>query len=152
MKRMTTRTAIIGGAAAAALLLGGGVAFAFWTSNGSGTGTAEAGVTTALTITPVAAPTDLYPDGPAQLVTVNVANDSDSDVKLASVDVDVTSAPPLCLLADFTVTTVDTDIIIPGGGNVDVDAANIALENTAVNQDACKGATLGLTFTAVPAA
>lgn len=152
MKRMTTRTSIIAAAAAASLLVGGGVAFAFWTSSGTGSGSAVAGDTSAVTLTAVAPPTGLYPGGPAQTVQVKVANPDANDVKLANVAVTVTGAPAGCLVDDFDVTTVDTGIVVPGNGSVTVDAATIALVNTALNQDKCKGATLDLGFEAIPAA
>ena len=44
----------------------GGIAFAYWTQGGSGSGGATAGTTTAITVNQTGAPTGLYPGGPAQ--------------------------------------------------------------------------------------
>ena len=57
MRRMTTRRIVIAGATAGAVLLTGGVAFAFWSSTGTGDGTAGVASTAAeLTVTQIGTP------------------------------------------------------------------------------------------------
>ena len=88
MRRMTMRRITIVGATAGAVLLTGGVAFAFWSSSGTAAGTAEvAEVAENLTVNQVGIPTNLYPGGPAQDVTVKVDNTTATDIQLATVTV-----------------------------------------------------------------
>ena len=55
---------LVGAAALVAVLALGGLAFAYWTQGGSGSGTSSAGTTTAITVNQTGAPSGLYPGGP----------------------------------------------------------------------------------------
>ena len=52
-------------AAVVVVLTTGGLALAYWTQSGSGSGTSTAGTTSAITINQTGSPSGLYPGGPA---------------------------------------------------------------------------------------
>jgi hypothetical protein len=155
------KTFAIVASATAAVLVGGGVAVAYWTTTGNGTGSATAGTTAALTVTQVGAPSGLFPGGPAQNLTINVENAGPSDVTVANVAVTITSVTPdpgnpitspACTTADFAVTSVGalpaSVVVTPGAPGSDL--ANVGtvrlVNNPSANQDACKGATVNLAY------
>jgi hypothetical protein len=150
MNRLSRRTSIIAASTAAAVLIAGGAAVAYWTTTGSGTGTATAGTTAPVTIAQVGSVTGLYPGGPAQTISFKVTNPNPGSVTLSAVAVAVSGTSDAgCTAADFTV--VDpTDVAGPlvGGGNFTSTTATIKMDNTASNQDACKSAAIDLTFAA----
>ena len=139
------------------LVVGSGVAYAFWTANGSGSGTGSttAGATNILTATSPAL-NPMYPGDAAQTVVITVNNTSATQAAYATqVVVAVTTGNAGCTADDFTLTggTVAVGKDIAAGGNVVLSAANlfvpptIKFHNTATNQDACKIATVTLTYT-----
>ena len=141
--------------AAVLTIAGAGVAFAYWTANGSGTGTASTGTSTGLSITGGTPTGDLAPGSAGQVVPFTVENPTDAagPQYLTGVTVAISAAwtPPLgCLKADYSVsvTTAPTTGDIAVGGSVTNGRATVLLANTGVNQDACKGASVPLTFTA----
>jgi hypothetical protein len=134
----------------------GGIAFAYWSSGGSGTGSAKTGTSTSFTVTstPATSP-ELTPGGPSQSVAFNVANPSTGTQTLTSVVVTVANADgsawtavPGCSAADYLLGTpaVTYGTIAPGGsvsGTVP-----LSMNNLASNQDACKNVTVPLYFVA----
>ena len=139
---------------AALTLIVGGVAFAYWSTTGSGTGSAATGNVVAVTINATSpAVTGLYPGGPAQNVSGNFNNPNSGSVYIqqVSVAVDPTwsagSTNP-CTAADFTVTApaANNAEIIKGNGVGAWGTATIKMNNLATNQDSCKGVTVPLVF------
>ena len=151
MKRNTRNSYVLMAAGAAALLLGGGVAFAFWTSSRTGTGTAAAATTESVDITQSGSITDLYPGGPGRTISIDIANANDSAVTIDEVTavVDGTSNPG-CTDADFAISgPVYAGGTIAGNATVTATDATISmLDRAGVNQDACKGVTIDLVFNA----
>jgi len=137
-------------------LAGGGVAFAYWTSSGSGTGSATTGVSVALTITAGTPVGVISPGGAGQTVQFTVTNPGPGVQSLAAVTVAIATAPGVpwvpptgCLLADYTAAI--TTAPVPGEIAVNgtkTGTATVTLANTGVNQNACQGATVPLYFTA----
>jgi hypothetical protein len=137
-------------------LAGGGIAFAYWTSTGTGTGSATTGASVALTITADTAVGTIAPGSAGQTVQFTVANPGPGVQNLTSVTVAIATGagvpwvpPTNCLLADYTaaITTAPT----PGPMAVNATrtgTATVTLANTGLNQDACKGASVPLYFTA----
>jgi hypothetical protein len=82
--RKIQKTAIVGGTVAT--LLAGGVAFAAWTSTGSGSGTVQAGSDAGLTVTADSVDT-LFPTINADIV-VHIKNENPYAVTLDSIDWD----------------------------------------------------------------
>lgn len=157
MRTKTKRTLSI--AAVTLLLLGGGsIAFAYWSAGGSGTGTALSASNTPITVNQSTVITGLQPGGAAQTISGTFTNANTSPVYVTSVTAAISGvakaggAPAgTCDASDYTlasaVMTVGAEV--PVGTTVGSwTGATIQFNNkTAVNQDACKGATVTLTYT-----
>ena len=102
---------------------------------------------------------DLYPGGPAQPISFSVTNPGTIPVTLSNVKIaistitnqDAASIGPLCDPSWFTITQPSpiNGPVAPGQTWVDSSSgASIVLNNGGVDQDACQGATVNLTFTA----
>lgn len=155
MKHTKRRLAIIA-TSTAAVLIGGGVAVAYWTSSGSGTGSAGVGNTAALQVSGVAAVGTLYP-GASTPVNFTVSNpDLNNAVQVNDVTVTVTGVnqvQPLtvgtCLASDFTVSHTAPLAPVTIAANSSANQGTFGgyllnMANTSSNQDACKGATVNL--------
>jgi len=147
-----TKKFIIAGVAAALVIGGGGAAFAYWTAQGEGTGTATTGVSVEFAVTSLAPVGDpLVPGGSTQSVTFTVANDSTTPQTLTSVTVAVANADGSewiavtgCSAADYT---LGTPSVVYGeiAGGADVSGTvTIAMNNLGTDQDACQGVTVPL--------
>ena len=140
--------AIVFGLVAAIVVAG--AAIAFWTSSGTGQGTATVGTSSGLPISAVTFGNTLYPGGksPVSFTITNSSANSAITVNQVAADTSfgatgVTGLPGGCLAADFTFPTYTVNQSIPAGGTLNVSvptAGGLAFANTAVNQDACKGA------------
>ena len=140
----------------AVVAIGGGMAFAYWTSTGVGTGNAVTGSSSNFTVTSVAAVGDpLTPGGTTQSVGFTVANPGSGSQSLSNVVVTVANADgsdwvavPGCSAADFTI-GVPAVVFgeIAGGANVP-GTVTVAMNNLPSDQDACKGVTAPLYFVA----
>ena len=134
-----------------------GGAYAYWTTTGSGSGSAAAGTNTAVTVAQVGTITDLKPGGAAQAVDYSITNSAASPQFVQSVTytIAVTKADGApagtCDNTDFTVTQDPTPVaadIAPGTTSYSPSGATLAMVNKGTNQDACKLATIAITFTA----
>ena len=143
-------------AAVAVVAIGAIGAYAYWTTTGSGTGSAGVGTSTPLTITQLGSVSNLVPGGPAQDIDFRVANGASFNQYVTGVTVVVdpawsagTSGNP-CNAADFTVTPIAWTAADLTPGNHDyvgaASGAKIAMINQTSNQDDCKGATVPLVF------
>jgi len=148
----------------AAVLVGGGVAVAYWTTTGNGTGTGAVGAgTTQVTVAQDSAVSGLVPGGPAKPLDFTVSNPTSGPLQISdvAVSVAVTSSPGTCSAADFSITqpskpSLGTPLQVAGGGSLSFTSAGsgatggtgaaIAMVNSSSNQDGCKGATLDLTY------
>jgi hypothetical protein len=141
-------TAIVGGV----LAVTGTAAFAYWTATGSGSGTAStANGSQALTIAQDAFNgTALTPGGLAQDVKGTITNSNAFNVPftLAAVPtVDSTHATAGCLAGWDTVALTTSPTSVAANNHADF-AGTVALTNLpSTNQDACKGATVTITYT-----
>ena len=135
-------------------LLATGVAYAAWTSTGSGSGTARATTSVNSTIDGGTHLADLYP-GAAKTVTVTVSNPNDYPVIVTSISAGSSDAVDGC--AADTVTS-DAVADVAGIDQVGAATATIAGKGTGTFQlvtrmkasatDACKGDTFNLPLTA----
>lgn len=144
------RSTLVISAAVAAVLVSGGVAFAYWTTTGTGTAAATVGTSGTVSVAQdLPAPSGLFPGGPAGTINYTVTNATAGDLMVSNVAVTVssTSAGAGCTAADFTVTPQWTAFQVLAGGTK-AGTATIAMNNTGSNQDACKGATVNLAFAA----
>jgi len=133
-----------------ASLVVAGAAIAFWTSSGTGQGTATVGTSSGLPISAVTFGNTLYPGGKSPVSFTITNSSANTAITVAQVAADtsfgatgVTGLPGGCLPADFTFPTFTVNQSIPAGGTLNLTvptAGGLAFANTAVNQDACKGA------------
>ncbi len=95
----------------------------------------------------------LSPGGPGQSVDFSITNGGSSPAYVQSVTVAInpSTLPTNCEASWFTIVQPSTpfDVTIPAGGTTTYQpsGAVIELQNLPFSQDACQGATLGLTFT-----
>ena len=155
------------GVVTAATLVGGGVAFAYWTTTGAGTGEAKVGTTEAITITGDVNAADLLaPGGLPREVSFTATNPAKfnqrlSKIKLVSISPDDGhSGCPTSVgdpSADFSM--ADVPMTFPGWRDLPAAPASgaptavvlpekgaLVMNNTTWDQDDCRGATLTLTF------
>lgn len=150
------RVAVIAGSSVA--LIGGGLAFAYWTTGGSGTGTAGTGTTNAITVNQTASSTTLVPDGSTTLSGdfTNTTNPGPVYITSITASIDAFSTQgdtnkPACTQADFELTTPTVTVgkDVPNGTNVSSwDGIVLHMKNLATNQDNCKNYSVPLTYTA----
>ncbi len=162
MKRFMNKK-VVAVALTAGLVFGSsGVAVAYFTSNGSGSGTATVGSTgaTDFSITTDGIDGTLYPGAAASPFNVKVTNNGYGTEYLGSVSVAINTNGldaatsdgtdiPGCLAAWFTVSSTATiNQSITSGGNYTLSTSEptIQLTEAGVNQDACQGHTVGITF------
>lgn len=156
-----TKKKVAAGALAAGLVAMTGVGYAYWTSDGTGTGTATTGTDVAWNVTTDAATGDaLSPDGPIQNVVINVKNDNSGTQRLERLDISVANSDGstwdgtgTCSAADFKVGTAAagdtfsitglTDDIAAGDTNSDHDV-DIQMVDTGANQDDCRNVNVPL--------
>jgi len=125
------------------------VAVAYWTGSGSGSGSGTVGnvgsVTLTGTVTPGSAP------GTSEPVSFTATNLGESPIQVTKVHlVSVTpdSGHAACETDDFTMADVTQDHQVPAETTDEPlpNDGSLAYANTAVSQDACKGATLTLSL------
>jgi hypothetical protein len=161
MKRFSLKSKVIAGAAAAVLVAGiGGAAFAFFTSNGSGQGSATVGSATPWTVDNIATTgPDLLPGVGTQTISFKVTNGSEAAQTLNAVhlviDADVNgdvldannanAAVAGCKAVDFV--PVDDNSTLPaslagstpGPAGVYSGSSTLTLTDSGSSQDACQG-------------
>lgn len=143
--------------AVSALMLGGaGVAFAYWTTTGAGSGEATTGTDIPITAVQTSSITDLRPGGTAQTLSGNFTNTNTGPVYVTNVVVTIESVTKDAGAAAGTCDATDYVIV---GGTMAVGAevpvgtaqgawtgATLAFVDKATNQDQCKLATVNLTY------
>jgi archaellin len=164
MRTFSTKKLVVTAAVAAVLVGTGTAAFAYWTSQGTGEGTATtAAAATTLVVDQMGTPTGMYPGDKEQDLVVKVTNPGPNKVQ-----VDFVSVVPTVRLADKATGTCDPSDYqvngkqLPASGVVALNWDAIELASGAdqsstntvqffdkdSNQDGCKGATLVLSYTA----
>lgn len=143
--------AVVAGAALVGLA-GSGTAYAYWTTSGSGTGSATTGTSSTFVVTTDAATGGLLtPGGPTDTVAFHVTNNNTGVQHLSAVSVIVAGAGGAawtavanCSAADYTVgTPVFTAGDVIAGATVD-GTVTIKMNNLGTSQDGCKLATVPL--------
>lgn len=142
-----------------ALLLGvSTAAVAYWTAGGSGTGTGVTGANSAITVVQTSTVSNLRPGGAAATLSGNFTNGNDSPVYVTSVTASISGvtkaggAPAgTCDATDYTLAgaTMTVNAQVPAGTAQGAwTGATVTFNNKpAVNQDACKGATVAFAYT-----
>ena len=140
-----------------ALLVFSGVALAYWTVVGSGTGTAQAAAGTSnLTVKQTTVLNNMYPGDTAQTISGNFDNPNLGPVYVTTVTASIASvtksgSPVVgCDATDFTLgaATATVNAEVPAGTAKGAwTGPTIKFNDKAgVNQDACKGATVNLSY------
>ncbi len=153
-----SRTKKLVAATAAVALLGSGAAFAYWTTGGSGTGTAATGTTANVVVNQTSTVTGLAPGAGAQTLSGNFTNSNSGPVYIASVTVSIASVTKAggapvgtCDATDYTLTGATMAIgaeVAAGNAVGSWTGATIRFnDKTSTNQDACKNATVNLSYT-----
>lgn len=154
MLRITKKRAFAVFSAVGVLAMAG-VAFAYFSSTGSGTATASVGSGSAMTIKGTVS-SNLYPGGSSP-VSFTIDNPSSAaqrvgTITLASIAVDaghstcskvITGGNPDFAMAPVVVNKV----FASGNGQTVTPTGTLVMNDTGVSQDACQGATLTLSLT-----
>ena len=155
MSRMTRKKKVALGTAA--LVCTGGVATAYWTAGGNGTGSASTGTNVAITAVQTSTVSAMGPGDSAQTLSGNFNNPNSGPVWVSTVTVSisgVTQAPGAvgsCAADDYTLanTVMTVNAQVPAGNaQGSWTGATIKFNNKpSTNQDGCKGATVQLAYT-----
>lgn len=173
MRTSTKIVAVVGGTALA--LSTAGVAFAYWTTSGSNTGSATSASGAAnLTVTQGTVPTGLAPSVAPVAVPGTIKNNAASSAYVTKLVVTITGVTgdgsivgsPACTAADYGLTATGTTALSKDSTTVQTLDLSIAQElaptaqinfpafkigfanDAAANQDNCKGASPTLSFVA----
>ena len=149
----------------AGLAIGGVVAYAYFTTTGSGTANGTVGSSSNLVIAGAlsggASDGNFYPGGPAQTVTFTITNNSPGNQVLTVIHLNAvhayanasdqsskTNAIAGCGTSDFSMANVTVNQDLAPGDTVLTPTGSISMVDTGLNQDACQGALLTFDFTA----
>jgi hypothetical protein len=123
-------------------------AFAYWTTTGAGTGSATNAASNGTLVLHATFAGGLTP-GKTEPVTFTADNAGTSSLQVGTITsvVSIDAGHVGCLPADFTVPTAVENTRVAAGATLFAlpTASTIAFADTAVNQDACKGAIVTLT-------
>ena len=134
------RRVVSGAVGAAALVMAGGVAYAVWTTNGTGATTAKTGKAAALEAQATIVGGPLYPGATADLKVV-VTNSNASPVTVTTVSAGAVTAGPGCTTPGVTVTTSGAaSFVVPANGSVTRTLTTAVAMSTASSSN-CQGAT-----------
>jgi hypothetical protein len=150
------------GLAAVAALAVAGVSFAYWTAGGSGTGSASAAnAQSALTVNQTTTLTAMYPGDSAQTISGNFDNPNSGPIYVTTVTAAVASVTKAagavagaCDATDFTLANAVMNVnaeesaTAAGAHTGSWTGATLKFnDKTSTIQDACKGATVNLSYT-----
>lgn len=151
-----TKRKVMTAVAGIAVVASGAVAFAFWTTTGTGSGGATAGTVGKLTVD-VAVADGSYPgDGPSGVaVTGKITNETTSAISVTSIvgDPDYAATNHLtvddehkaCDLTQFMVTMdalTGSPVTLDANGGSTAFTGKLVMSESGSNQDACQGAAL----------
>lgn len=148
MRKFSKKTSVLGVVVA---LVATAAAIAYWSTTGSGTGSAGVAADNGTLSLSATVPSGIAP-GTSKSVSFKASNPSSTDLRVASVSlssVTVDAAHADCDVDDFSMDSVTQNQTIAAGAS-NVALANSGLlefANSAVSQDDCKGATLTLNLT-----
>lgn len=144
MKRKTLALAVAGGLTVATA----GGAYAYWTTTGSGTGSATNASSNGTVVLHAAFANGLTPGG-SETVTYTADNAGTSSLYVGTISatVSIDAGHSTCLASDFTIpSTTSNTTVAPGATGVAAGTGTLSFANTAANQDGCKGAIVTLTL------
>ena len=157
MLKLTRKRAVAVGAVVSLAIAA--AAYAYWTSTGSGSGSASAaGAQSALTVNQTTTLSAMYPGDSAQTISGTFDNPNSGPIFVHTVTAAISSvtkaagAPTgTCDATDFTLAnataTVDAEIAAGNAKGAWTGPTLKFNDKTTTNQDACKGATVNLSYT-----
>lgn len=162
MRTFSKATIAVG--TAAAIITSASAAYAWWTTSGTGTGSATAGTVSqnlTLTASQVTAGDRLYPGGAAVALKIAVSNPNTYSVSLAGTTVAITSGSIKCgatpvpdawfTLAAATVTNTDITPaqvgVTPGAATLSPSGVTVQFNDAAIDQNVCKSAAVTFNLT-----
>jgi len=154
MRRFTRKTVAVM-ATIMVVIVGAGAAYAYWTNSGSGSGTAVTGTNAVITVNQTSVITGMYPGQPAQTLAGDFTNTNSGPTYVTAVTatgytIDATHVTAGCTVAGGNYTLGGTATVgadVPAGANQgEWTGLTVRMNNLGTNQDACKGATLTITY------
>src|SRR5262245_12150725 len=145
MRKHLTKKRVVVLAVVAAVAAIGATAFAYFTTTGSGTGSASVGTSSAVALHGTTVNT-LYP-GTSTEVDFTVDNPASGNPFVGTVKLDSVTTDPAhsgCTMSDFTMQDVLVNHNFPSGNGQSVTPTGTLAMADNGNQDACKGAPLTL--------
>ena len=142
----------------AVALVVGGLAYAYWTQGGTGSGSATNGTTSAITVNQTSTATGLYPGGPAVTLSGSFTNPNAHSVSISSITAAVhtlnsqtDSGKPACTAADFAIGGSSGASVVPAGTGVGSwTGLTVRMLDNSLNQDNCKNVSITIDYTANP--
>ena len=146
MRKLTKISAVIGGGAL--VIATAGAAYAYWTTTGSGTGSATTKASNGVIVLHASFASNALAPGLSTPVSFTADNGGASNLYVGTVHSVVSTSDALCLPADFTIADVVENQVIAAGasGAALTNGGSISFANSGVSQDACKSATITLTL------
>lgn len=141
---------LVAGAIGSSVLIGG-AAYAYWTTGGSGTGTAATSASLGDVELSGNLATALYP-GATQTLTIKAKNTNPGDVTIAAVYVTASFATqPLTDLCPLVATSLTGPFALTGGATTAVTLGDVSLSfvNTASDQSACINKPITISYSTV---
>jgi hypothetical protein len=135
-----------------------GIAFAYWTAGGSGTGSgASAGVQTPLTANQITTLAAMYPGDSPQTISGDFDNPNSGPIRVSTVTASIFSVTKAagapagsCDATDFTLAgaamTVNAEVPAGNGAGSFTGATIKFNDKAGTSQDACKGASVALAY------
>ena len=127
-----------------------GVAFAYWTTSGSGDGQATAAASNGVVVLHGSFDAGIYPGG-EKSVSFTADNSNATDLRVGTVHLaSVTTDKPGCVVTDFSMddVTSNTTVLASADHQVISGTGTLKFANDSANsQDACKGALITLHLT-----
>lgn len=160
MRTFSKKQYLVAGAAALVVAAGAGTAFAYWTSGGTGTGSATTDTSnTTLAVNQVSVPTDMAPGVAPEAITFTVTNNSSTQsayvtnvtISIASVTPGPISATHVCAASDYVLTQptwTGVELAHNATSSSNATATLGFADSSTLNQDSCQGAVVHLAYTA----
>ena len=145
-------------AACAGAIVVGGLAMAYWTQSGGGSGAASTGTPAAITVNQTSTISGLYPGGPAVALAGTFTNSNAHGVSVSSVTASVHAftahadlTKPDCTAADFQIGgTSGATVVAPGANVGSWTGLTVRMLDNSANQDNCKNVTIAIDYAANP--
>jgi hypothetical protein len=154
-KHLSKKRVVLAAIIVVALALASGIAYAYWTSTGSGSGAASAAdPTLGITVVQANDLTAMYPGDKVQTLHGTLTNNATNNVHVGHVVISgLTVTKKLgavgdCGASDFTTagTALVNEDVVGGSSSRIWTGLTIQFNNTAMNQDGCKGASVSINY------